>query len=167
MLTVHNLSKSYNLNPILKDVTFSVNAGERVGLIGPNGSGKSTLLRIIVGEERPSGGHVTFTPAAVRVGYLAQGFAADPSLTLGELLHQTIGNPDTLEAELIQLGLALAAAPDRPDLLDAYDQTLSRLNATTPARSTAPSPPSPSTNSPPCSPSARSAAAKRHGWPWR
>ena len=40
MLTAHHLSKSYNLNTILLDVSFSLNPGERAGLIGPNGSGK-------------------------------------------------------------------------------------------------------------------------------
>lgn len=128
MLTIHNISKSYNLDPILDNITFTVNAGERIGLIGPNGSGKSTLLRIIMGHERPLSGHIAFNPANTRVGYLAQGFTANPNLTLTDLLHQTVGNPDTLEAELAQLGAALAANPERQDLQDTYDQTLSQLN---------------------------------------
>ena len=39
MLAVHQLAKAYGLTLILKNITFSVNSGERVGLIGPNGSG--------------------------------------------------------------------------------------------------------------------------------
>ncbi|MCA9992138.1 MAG: ATP-binding cassette domain-containing protein, partial [Anaerolineales bacterium] len=42
-LTAHQLTKAYHLTPILKDVSFSVNRGERAALIGPNGCGKTTL----------------------------------------------------------------------------------------------------------------------------
>ena len=51
MLTAHHLHKSYNIRPILKDVSFSINHAERVGLIGPNGCGKTTLLRILANCE--------------------------------------------------------------------------------------------------------------------
>ncbi|MCA9969075.1 MAG: ABC-F family ATP-binding cassette domain-containing protein [Anaerolineales bacterium] len=128
MLSVHHLSKSFNLDPILADVTFNVNAGERVGLIGPNGSGKSTLLRIVMGQERPSTGHVAFTPPDLRVGYLAQGYDPDPALTFGDLLHAAVGQSDQLEDELARLAVALAAEPDRADLQTAYDHALQRLS---------------------------------------
>jgi ATP-binding cassette, subfamily F, member 3 len=128
MLTVHNLSKAYGLNPLFKKVTFSVSAGDRVGLIGPNGCGKSTLLRLIIGEELPDGGAVTFTPSDLRLGYLAQGFLPDENQTLGDLLHEAVGNPDELETELSQLALALAGQPNREDLHTAYDATLQKLN---------------------------------------
>jgi ATP-binding cassette, subfamily F, member 3 len=128
MLTVHNLSKAYGLNPLFKNVTFSVNPGDRVGLIGPNGCGKSTLLRLIIGEEQPDGGAVTFTPSDLRLGYLAQGFLPDEKQTLGDLLHQTVGDPDELEAELAQLALALAEQPEDEALHAAYDATLQKLS---------------------------------------
>ncbi|HEX6384971.1 MAG TPA: ABC-F family ATP-binding cassette domain-containing protein [Anaerolineae bacterium] len=128
MLTAHNLAKAYGLDPILKDVSFSINDGDRVGLIGPNGSGKSTLLRLLTGQEKPDGGTVTFSPAILRVGYLAQGFEPEPTLTMAQVLHQRVGDPDALEAELAQLALALAEEPEREDLQIAYDATLERLN---------------------------------------
>src|SRR5438093_12977721 len=58
VLTVYNLSKSYVIYPVFSDVSFTVNAGERVALVGPNGVGKSTLLKIIAGLETPSTGSV-------------------------------------------------------------------------------------------------------------
>lgn len=128
MLTAHNLSKAFGLTPILKNITFNVNAGDRVGLIGPNGCGKTTLLRLLTGELRPDAGHISLTPGDLRVGYLAQGFEPDPALSLSQLIHQTVGDPARLEVELAHLATALAAEPQRTDLQIAYDQTLTRLN---------------------------------------
>jgi len=128
MLTAHHLSKVYGLSPILKDVSFSVNAGDRVGLIGPNGSGKSTLLRLLAGQEQPDSGAATFTPPDLRLGYLAQGFEPAPTLTIAQVLHQQVGDPEALEAELARLAVALAAEPARADLQIVYDATLERLS---------------------------------------
>jgi ATP-binding cassette subfamily F protein 3 len=127
-LTAHQITKSFNLNPILKDITFSVNPGERVGLIGPNGSGKTTLVRILTGQERADSGHVALSPADVPIGYLAQGFEPDTSLTLGELLHQTIGDPAAMETELADLASALAEQPDNEAVQLAFDGVLAQLS---------------------------------------
>ncbi|MCB9007683.1 MAG: ABC-F family ATP-binding cassette domain-containing protein [Ardenticatenaceae bacterium] len=127
MLTAHNLSKAYGLSPILENITFSINAGDRVGLIGPNGSGKSTLMHLLTGQERPDRGSITLNPPNLRIGYLAQGFLPDENQTLGELLHQTVGDPDELEAELGELALALAQNPEQVDVQLAYDAVLQKL----------------------------------------
>ncbi len=112
MLTAHQISKAYGLNSVLKNISFSINSGDRVGLIGPNGCGKSTLLRILAGEETAVSGHVTLTPTHLQIGYLSQGFDPDPALTLIQLLHEVIGDPATLEAELINLAVQLATTPN-------------------------------------------------------
>lgn len=127
MLTVNKLSKSYNLDSILKDISFNVNGGDRVGLIGPNGSGKSTLLRIIMGQEWLDSGHVALAPATLRVGYLAQGFEPDPAATLGTILHQTVGDPERLEAELGELAMTMVEEPENEAIQLAYDRVLTRL----------------------------------------
>jgi ATP-binding cassette, subfamily F, member 3 len=127
MLTVHHLSKSYGIHAVLKNITFSINAGERVGLIGPNGSGKSTLLRILAGQEQPDGGRVAWSPPHLRRAYLAQGFEPEPGLTLGELLAQATADPAQLETEVARLAGELAVTPDDAPLQEAYDATLQRL----------------------------------------
>ncbi len=128
MLTAHHLHKAYGLQTILHDISFSINSGDRVGLIGPNGCGKSTLLRLLARQETPDKGHVSLTPPTLRLGYLSQGFDPDPQLTLAQIIHQTTGDPAQLEAELTRLAVALAKEPDRDDLQEAYDVTLDKLN---------------------------------------
>jgi ATP-binding cassette subfamily F protein 3 len=127
MLTAHQISKSYKLNQILVDVSFSVNQGERIGLIGPNGCGKTTLLRILTGEERADSGHVSFTPSNLRVGYLTQGFEPAPIDTVKSLTQKVSSDPEILEDELVRFSTALTEQPNNTGLQLAYDQILSRM----------------------------------------
>jgi ATPase subunit of ABC transporter with duplicated ATPase domains len=77
-VTVDKLSFSYprSAAPVLRDVTFKVEAGERVAVIGPNGIGKTTLMRCLAGELAPTAGHVTWVENAER-GYMPQDPQAD------------------------------------------------------------------------------------------
>ena len=97
MLKVSNVHKAYGLYPVLKDVSFVVNPGERVGLIGPNGCGKTTLFRIIAGREQPDRGSVRFQPPDLRPGYLEKGLVHGPDDTVGDLLH--VGDAALEDAE--------------------------------------------------------------------
>ncbi len=58
VLEVENISKSFGGIQAVRDVSFTVERGEILGLIGPNGSGKSTLFNCILGQLRPNSGHV-------------------------------------------------------------------------------------------------------------
>ena len=60
MLSVKNLAKSFGGLKVLTDVSFEVEAGEKLALIGPNGAGKSTLLNAIGGQFPANGGSITF-----------------------------------------------------------------------------------------------------------
>ena len=53
LLTLQNVNKSFGINTILKDVSLTLQAGSRMGLVGVNGSGKSTLFRLISGARMP------------------------------------------------------------------------------------------------------------------
>jgi ATP-binding cassette subfamily F protein 3 len=71
MLTVAGLSKAFGGRQLFDDVSLTLLSGERVGLVGPNGAGKSTLLKIILGQESPDAGEITFI-RGTRFGYLPQ-----------------------------------------------------------------------------------------------
>ena len=71
MIAVQDVSKFLGKKELFKDVSFQVNAGERIGLIGPNGTGKTTLFHILLGMTEPDGGTVTKT-RGMSLGYLPQ-----------------------------------------------------------------------------------------------
>ena len=129
MLSVNRVTKSFGMQLVLKDVSFSVNSGERLGLVGANGSGKTTLMRIIAGLERPDSGTVRFNPSNLRVGYLAQGFDLFGEQTLGEYLDAIQGGAERLGARLEDLAARLADRPEDRSLQEAYDETLAGLAA--------------------------------------
>ena len=136
MLTVHHLTKSFETQPLFENVTFSLNPGERVGLIGPNGCGKTTLLRILLGEEQSDTGHVR-RDADLRIGYLAQGLELDATATLGEIIGHAAGDIQTLESELTAAAVELAALPNDVALQAHYDDLLRRIQAAETGRTAA------------------------------
>ena len=83
MLRLEHISKIYPTGEVLKDVTWEVKPGERVGLVGVNGAGKSTQLKIIMGEVEPTSGEVV-RPESLRIAYLTQEFEVEPTRTVRE-----------------------------------------------------------------------------------
>ena len=128
MLTVHALSKSFDTKILFENVSFSLNPGDRTGLVGPNGCGKTTLLRILTGAESPTAGTVTRAPR-LRLGYLPQHFDLPPSTPIGEIIGRAAGGGTALEDELADAAAALAQNPDDPILSAAYDELLQRIEA--------------------------------------
>jgi ABC-type Mn2+/Zn2+ transport system ATPase subunit len=69
LLTVEGLRAGYGGPPVLEDVTFALEAGERIGVLGPNGGGKSTLFRVLLGALAPVAGRIG---GPKRYGYVPQ-----------------------------------------------------------------------------------------------
>lgn len=70
-LSAQNIAKSFGVNAVLRDVSFTIQQGDRIGLVGVNGCGKSTLMRIIAGLDTQDSGELSIV-RGTRIGYLAQ-----------------------------------------------------------------------------------------------
>lgn len=72
VLQVKNLQKKFGEREILKDISFEIRQGEKIGLVGWNGSGKTTLVNMLIGRVEHDKGSVTTWPSNLRMGYLPQ-----------------------------------------------------------------------------------------------
>ena len=84
MLTLSEISKSFGGRTLFSDVSLQVNREDRLGLVGPNGAGKSTLFKLILQEESPDEGIISFQ-RGVTVGFLPQESAPAGDETVLEL----------------------------------------------------------------------------------
>jgi ATP-binding cassette subfamily F protein 3 len=129
MLTAHHIYKTYGIQPILQDISFSISNNERVGLIGPNGSGKTTLLRVLAGLELPDSGTVVSTRPSLRIGYLAQGMEFDSYQALQTVLSFDTVTQADLEAEIATLASALSSDVNNPKLQTKYDSLIHQFSS--------------------------------------
>lgn len=83
LLTIEHLTKSYTERLLFDDTSFSINEGDKIGLIGINGTGKSTLLKITAGLEEPDLGTVV-RGRNLYIRYLPQNPVFEPQLTVLE-----------------------------------------------------------------------------------
>ncbi len=91
MLKVNKVSKFYKGKSVLKQIEFSINSGEKIGLVGSNGVGKSTLMRIIAGVEEPDEGAVELDNSEF-IGYLRQEFKiSEENETINSFIKKEIG----------------------------------------------------------------------------
>ena len=131
MIQVSNLSKSYGTQVIFDDIGFTVNAGERIGLVGRNGHGKTTLFRMITGQERPDSG-VIGVPNNYTIGHLSQhlNFTEDSVLKEGclGLRPSEDGRDESYKAETILMGLGFSTADFSRHPLDLSGGYQVRLN---------------------------------------
>jgi ATPase subunit of ABC transporter with duplicated ATPase domains len=125
LLVARSLVRHHGAQTILQDVSVSVTAGARLGVVGPNGIGKSTLLRILGGLEQPDDGSVERVPATTTVGWLPQEPDADPGETLRDYLARRTG----VAAASVALDDATAAMTGEDDTITAYSDALERFLA--------------------------------------
>ncbi len=104
-ITVTNLFKEYDSILVFDSITFTISAGEKVGLVGHNGSGKSTLLKILAGKEKEDGGRVHI-PRGMVVGYIPQDTRITTLETIQEyidrIVHKARGNSFDIQTHKIE-----------------------------------------------------------------
>ena len=116
ILALQDVTKSFGTHEVLKSVSFTLQEGERMGLVGVNGSGKSTLMKIIAGQESADTGTVNMQKG-LRIGYLAQQGELTGEETVLETLESVFEPQRRMEAELRRLEQEMADIAEDPEAL--------------------------------------------------
>lgn len=117
MLKIDNLSKSYGINTLFEKASFTLNSGEKAGLVGINGSGKTTLLRIIAGLEQADSGTVLLSPGET-LGYLPQTLEKRLEESLRSLLDSAREEVNTIENRMHFLETEMEHTASNPAQFD-------------------------------------------------
>jgi ATP-binding cassette, subfamily F, member 3 len=124
MLRLEHINKTYPTGEVLKDVSWEVKTGDRIGLVGVNGAGKSTQLKIIAGEIEPTSGEI-IRPASLHIAYLSQEFDVDPGRTVREEFWKAFAEANQVHESLMQVHRDMESAS--VDQLDALIHKMDKL----------------------------------------
>ena len=130
LLRLEQVSKIYPTGEVLRNVTWEVKPGDRIGLVGVNGAGKSTQMRLIAGFEEPSSGQVV-RQGSPRIAYLQQEFDVDLERSVREELFQAFGEAATVlnRQREVEEEMGSEKAAEDPDHLDELIHELGRLQS--------------------------------------
>ncbi|KAL6576013.1 ABC transporter F member 5 [Orobanche hederae] len=130
---LENVSKSYKGATVLKNVTWEVKKGEKVGLVGVNGAGKTTQLRIISGMEEPDTGNVIKAKNNMKIAFLSQEFEVVSTRTVREEFFSAFEEEMEVETKLEKVQKAIEKSVDDLELmgrlLDEFDLLQRRAQA--------------------------------------
>jgi ATP-binding cassette subfamily F protein 3 len=119
LIVAEKITHAYGPEIVLRNVAFSLEAGDRIGLVGPNGEGKSTLIKIIAGLLEPSEGQVQ-PRRDLKIGYLPQTPPAFDDGTIHSAMLGVFADLRQMEEELHTLASGLSGKDDDPELLKRY-----------------------------------------------
>ncbi len=122
ILSVSGLAQEFADRTLFQNVAFSVEKGDKIGLIGANGAGKTTLFKILLGEILPSAGEVV-RAAHLKIGYLEQHVCGSEQRTAYEETLQVFSHLQQWERELEEINAALLVQSD-PSLIERQTERL-------------------------------------------
>lgn len=125
ILAVNNLTKSYDGRDIIKNISFHIEARDRLAITGANGAGKTTLLKQLIGEEQPDSGSVSVSKD-IRLGYLSQMPDIDGEKTIYDVVLEVKKDVLDMENELRRLEGMMKASSDE-ELLKKYSELTHRF----------------------------------------
>lgn len=125
MLNIHNLSVSFGGEYLFEEISFRLNAGDRVGLIGKNGAGKSTLLKLLSKDMAIDSGTIA-TEKNINIGFLRQDIDFEQGRTVLEEAYHAFEEIKALELKLDNINHQLAERTDYES--EGYHQLMVDLN---------------------------------------
>ncbi|ALM21825.1 glycosyl transferase family 2 [Nonlabens sp. MIC269] len=125
MLNIHNLHVSFGGETLFQEITFRLNAGQRVGLIGKNGAGKSTLLKVVAGDLEYDEGQVAMEKGT-SIGFLRQDIDFVQGRTVLEEAYTAFAKAIQIEAQLENINEQLATRTDYES--EGYNQLMIDLS---------------------------------------
>ncbi|CAL1380097.1 unnamed protein product [Linum trigynum] len=130
---LENITKSYKGVTVLKDVSWEVKRGEKVGLVGVNGAGKTTQLRIITGQEEQDSGNVIKAKPNMKIAFLSQEFEVSLRRTVREEFQSAFKEQMEIKGKLEKVQKAIEGSVDDLELmgrlLDEFDLLQRRAQA--------------------------------------
>lgn len=125
---VTSLAKRFADEPVLRDVSFDLQTGQRLGMVGANGCGKTTIFRIICGMDAADSGAVALRKGCT-LGYLQQVPQIADAHSAGEVVMQAFDQLKELQEQLRKLDAILTTAHQEqlPELMETYGQVQSRF----------------------------------------
>lgn len=127
-ITVQNLTKYYGDKLILSDITFDVQAGEKIAILGANGAGKTTLLHILAGRLDYDSGIVSIGDGRT-VGMIDQMPSYPENTTVEDVLKTAFKDAHIIEAQMKELEYKMTLEPENEDLLRRYGICQQKLDA--------------------------------------
>ena len=124
ILSCQNISKAFHEQSVLSGVSFHIEDQEKAAIVGINGAGKTTLLRIIIGEQTPDEGVVTFAKDKT-FGYLAQNQNVDSEKTIYDELLSVKADVIAMEEKIREMELSMKNLSGRE--LDLLMESYTRL----------------------------------------
>jgi ATP-binding cassette subfamily F protein 3 len=129
VLSCTNINKSFGTTEILKDISFSINAGERIGLIGRNGAGKTTLFKILCNNLDFDSGNI-FTSKDSSLGYLKQSTSYGDEIKLYDFCLEVFNDIIEMENKLRYYEQEIADNAEKPEVLEHAMRSYSELTDT-------------------------------------